>query len=353
MGRGAFVLLPFLLQMKTNIKHYLFNQLWNTTRDILPYEVEIKSEFLEQEIDNNKFEELFPDVSLSTVALISNKLAESGIIISLQNLCDFKLTEAFEKSLMIFTIDLSQIVDSFRTHLISPKSVPKVSDENFEIKPIKWSNLLEISESESFNNKVKEIEDGYPDSVIYGMFNPWENVIVELRHKGFTLTPEQKEQIKERYLDFIETSDLSITVQEVIQEKLDDFKTLATRHILNQSAGLLKLGPNEGVTLKLNLEPIRLAEDFTIEESAGLLGVCHDHWICETNDLVLLAESKDIPKENHENYCQVEMKGDFFIFPNCQDNPEVDTTTQFYVIPMHRIDESESNSLLNHILSNY
>jgi hypothetical protein len=122
---------------------------------------------------------------------------------------------------------------------------------------------------------------------------------------------------------------------------------------LNQSSGLLKLGPNEGVTLKLNLEPIRLGEDFTLDESGELLGVSNDHWLCETNDLVLFAESKDIPKENHENCCQVEMKGDFFIFPNCQDSPEVDTTTQFYVIPMHRIDESESNSLLNHILSNY
>jgi hypothetical protein len=113
----------------------------------------------------------------------------------------------------------------------------------------------------------------------------------------------------------------------------------------------LKVGPNEGVTLKLNLEPIRLGEDFTLYESGELLGVSHDHWLCETNDMVLLAESKDAL--NHENYCQVEMKGDFFIFPNCQDNPEVDTTTQFYVIPMHRMDESESNSLLNHILSNY
>ena len=343
----------FFYKMRTNIKHYLFNQLWNTTRDILPYEVEIKSEFLEQEIDSKKFEQLFPEVSLSTVAVISTKLAESGIIISLQNLCDFKLTEAFEKSLMVFTTDLSQIADNFRTHLISSKSVHENLDENLEIKPIKWSDLLEISESQAFDNKIKEIEDGYPDSIVYGMFNPWENVIIELRHKGFTLTLEQKEQIKEKYLDFIETSDLSITVHEVIQEKLDDFKTLATRHILNQSSGSLKVGPNEGVTLKLNLEPIKLGEDFTLDESGELLGVSHDHWLCETNDMVLLAESKDIPKENHENYCQAEMKGDFFIFPNCQDNPEVDTTTQFYVIPMHRMDESESNSLLNHILSNY
>ena len=339
--------------MKTNIKHYLFNQLWNVTRDILPYEVVIKSEFLEEEIDSKKFDQLFPEVSLSTVAIISTKLAESGIIISLQNLCDFKLTEAFEKSLIVFTIDLSQVADNFRTHLISSKPSPEVLDENFEIKPIKWADLLDVSESQAFDDKIKEIEDDYLDSIVYGMFNPWENVIIELGYKGFTLTPEQKKQIKEKYLNFIETSDLSITINEVIQEKLNEFKTLATRHILNQSAGLLKLGPNEGVTLKLNLEPIRLAEDFTIEESAGLLGVCHDHWICETNDLVLLAESKDIPKGGHENYCEVEMKGDFFIFPNCQDNPKVDTTTQFYVIPMHRIDESESNSMLNHILSNY
>lgn len=339
--------------MKTNIKHYLFNRLWNTTRDILPYEIEIRSEFLEQEIDDKKFEELFPNIALSTVAIISNKLAESGIIISLQNLCNLKITEAFEKSLIVFTIDLSHVDNDFRTHLISPKSVLKDSEENIEIKPIKWSSLLEISESENFNNKIKELEDTYPDSIVYGMFNPWESVIVELVHKGFSLTSDQKQQIQEKYLDFIETSDISMNVQEVIQERLDEFKTLATRHILNQSSGLLKLGPNEGVTLKLNLEPIRLSEDFALEESAELLGVSHDHWLCETNDLVLLAESKDIPKENHENYCQAEMTGDFFIFPNCQDNPEVDTTTQFYVIPMHRIDESESNSLLNHILSNY
>lgn len=339
--------------MKTNIKHYLFNQLWNTTRDILPYEVEIRSEFLEQEIDDKKFEELFPEVSLSTVAMISTKLAESGIIISLKNLSDYKLTEAFEKSLMIFTIDLSQIADNFRTHLISPKAVSKEPEDSIEIKPIKWSSLLEISESENFNNKIKALEDTHPDSIVYGMFNPWENVIVELIHKGFSLTSEQKQQIKENYLDFFETSDLTLSVQEVIQEKLDEFKTLATRHVLNQSAGSLKVGPNEGITLKLNLEPIRLSEDFTLEESAELLGVCHDHWLCETNDLVLLAESKDTPKENHENYCSVEMKGDFFIFPNCQDHPEVDTTAQFYVIPMHRLDESESNGLLDHILSNY
>lgn len=339
--------------MKTNIKHYLFNQLWNTTRDILPFEVVIRSEFLEQEIDTKKFEQLFPEVSLSTVAMISTKLAESGIIISLNNLCDLKLTEAFEKSLMVFTIDLSQIADNFRTHLISPKSASQDSGENFEIKPIKWSTLFEVSESEKFNNKIKELEDAYPDSIVYGSFNPWENVIVELTHKGFSLTPDQKEQIKEKYLDFFETSDLLISVQEVIQEKLDEFKSLATRHILNQSAGSLKVGPNEGITLKLNLEPIRLGEDFALEDAAELLGVCHDHWLCETNDLVLLAESKEIPKDNHENYCQAEMKGDFFIFPNCQDKPEVDTTTQFYVIPMHRLDESESNALLDHILSNY
>lgn len=339
--------------MKTNIKHYLFNQLWNTTRDILPHEVEIRSEFLEQEIDNKRFEQLFPEVSLSTVAMISNKLAESGIIISLKNLSDYKLAEAFEKSLMIFTIDLSQIADDFRTHLISTKSVSQNSEENFEIKPIKWSSLLEISESENFNNKIRALEDTYPDSIVYGIFNPWENVIVGLTHKGFSLTPEQKQQIKEKYLDFFETTDLSITVQEVIQERLDEFKSLATRHVLNQSAGSLKVGPNEGITLKLNLEPIRLSEDFTLEESAELLGVCHDHWLCETNDLVLLAEPKDILKENHENYCSVEMKGDFFIFPNHQDRPEVDTTTQFYVIPMHRLDESESNFLLDHILSQY
>jgi hypothetical protein len=56
------------------------------------------------------------------------------------------------------------------------------------------------------------------------MFNPWENVIVELVHKGFSLTSDQKQQIQEKYLDFIETSDISMNVQEVIQERLDEFK---------------------------------------------------------------------------------------------------------------------------------
>ena len=339
--------------MKTHIKHYLFEKLWNATRDILPYEVEIKSEFYEQEIDTQKFEQLFPSVALSTVALISTKLAETGIIISLQNLCDFKLTEAFEKSLIVFTIDLTQVDVNFRTHLISESVEKEPDDEPLEIKPIKWSNLLEVSDSEDFNQKIESIEKEYPNSIVYGLFNPWENVITELTLKGFSLTSDQKEQIEQSYLDFIETSDLLISLNEVTQEKMDQFKTLAMRHVIGSGPGSLKIGPNKNIKLKVRLEPICFDEDYSVEEAAEVLNVSSDSWICDTRDMVLIAESIDIPPDCHEPECNVEINGDFFIFSNCQDKPLVDTTSQFYVIPMHRLADEDADSILRNIYSSY
>jgi hypothetical protein len=345
--------------MKTNIKHYIFSQLWEATRDILPVDIDICGEFSEEQIDTKKFEELFPDVALSTVALISTNLAEQGLIISLQNLCDFKLTEAFERSLIVFTADLSLIDDNFRSkYIVNSTEINKTKiqfpeSENFELKPIKWSELLNKPSSENFYQKIEALQQEYPEAIIYGLYDPWQDIAKEIKHKGLSFDSAQEEKIKDHYSKSIDTSDLLLTIQECIDEKLDELKNLTLRLALSQASGSIKIGPNEKISIKVNLDPIRLNEDFSIEESAELLNVGSGHWICDTDDMVLVAESKDIPGDAHDHYCNTEIKGDFFVFPNCSESPAVDTNAPFYVIPMHRLGQGDVDDLLRHITNQY
>lgn len=332
--------------MKTNIIHFLFDQLWATTRDLLPDGLILRSTFTDQEIKTKKFEDLFPEVALSTVGLISSKLAQSGIIIPLYHLSDHPIERAFE--IMLFTFDLSSIPENYvSTHITKEEPV----SEEIKFKPLKWSELEETQGSgDDFIDQIKSLEDNYPDSFVFGQLEPWRKALEKVQG-GNPITQADEELAQSLFEEFIKNDKENIknTFEGAFYCVMNDYRAALVKKLLNNSSDKVKVGINKDITLYVDIKPIDFGSDYTEEEAAESLNIYDGHWITKSNDLVLYAVTEDFESRSAVE-CTIKLKGDFFVFPNNSENiKRVDTQEMIRVVPMHRLSQGDVDDLLRSI----
>lgn len=346
--------------MKENIEHFLFENVWNVVREIVPEEIPIKSIFSVQEIRAQKFEDLFPEVVLSTVAIISNKLAEQGLILPLNNLCDMPLGEALQKSVYLSTYDLSTVPAGFISAHLVKGVAPKIeeSDEvtdEVTFKPLKWPEISVVSDSDSFYQKVEKLKQEYPDSFIFAQYQPWKKMID--KSTNIPKNDVVYNNAQRIFKQFIQGSSsvFQADFDEIFSSNMNEYKAQFMQEAFKKNTGELGVGINRGVTIHANLEPVNFESDYSVEEVESILNinmlVTNTSWIADTSDLVMQAVASRTPDQYYGIGYNAKLNGDFFIFPNSEDVMSLDLDEPFYIIPVNRLDESDLNNLLAAILN--
>jgi hypothetical protein len=346
--------------MKENIEHFLFENVWNVVREIVPEEVPIKSIFSIQEIRAQKFEDLFPEVVLSTVAIISNKLAEQGLILPLNNLCNMPLGEVLQKSVYLSTYDLSTVPDNFISAHLVKGVVPMIEelDETIDevaFKPLKWPEASVVSDSESFYQKVEKLKQEHPDSFIFAQYQPWKKMIDKSTNiPKNDLVYNNAQRI---FKDFMKNvgSAFEADFDQIFSANMNEYKAQFMQEAFKKSPGELGVGINKGVTIYANLEPFDFGNDYSVEDVEEVLNInmlcANTSWIADTTDLVMQAVATKEPDQYYGIGYNAKLNGDFFIFPNSEDIMSLNLNEPFHIIALNRLDESDLSSLLASVLN--
>ena len=264
------------------------------------------------------------------------------------------LGEALEKSVYLSSYDLSTVPDDFvSAHLVGgvfPVAEEIKSDE-VAFKPLKWSEANIVSKSDLFYQKLEQLKKEYPDSFIFGQYQPWKKAIDN--SGAFPKNDFVYGNASKIFMDYLQESGSSFEAdfQELLGANLNDYKAQLLQNTLERNDGDLGVGVNRGITVWANLQPVDFSNDYSLEEVESVLNInlmnSNVSWISDTHDLVLQA----VAKQSNNSFYNAKLKGDFFVFPNSDDLLCLDGSESFFIIPLNKLDETDTNGLLASILN--